>query len=33
MFTVSLAADPVRAVELFGRHVLPELRRSAVAGR
>ena len=33
MFTVSLAADPVRAVELFGRHVLPELRRSTVAGR
>jgi 5,10-methylenetetrahydromethanopterin reductase len=23
MFTVSLAADPVRTVELFGRHVLP----------
>jgi alkanesulfonate monooxygenase SsuD/methylene tetrahydromethanopterin reductase-like flavin-dependent oxidoreductase (luciferase family) len=22
MFTVSLAADPVRTVELFGRHVL-----------
>ena len=30
MFTVSLAADPVRAIELFGRHVLPELRRSAI---
>ena len=26
MFTVSLAADPVRTVELFGRHVLPALR-------
>jgi alkanesulfonate monooxygenase SsuD/methylene tetrahydromethanopterin reductase-like flavin-dependent oxidoreductase (luciferase family) len=25
MFTVSLAADPVRTVELFGRHVLPAL--------
>jgi len=25
MFTVSLAADPARAVELFGRHVLPAL--------
>jgi 5,10-methylenetetrahydromethanopterin reductase len=23
MFTVSLAADPIRTVELFGRHVLP----------
>jgi 5,10-methylenetetrahydromethanopterin reductase len=23
MFTVSLAADPVRTIELFGRHVLP----------
>jgi alkanesulfonate monooxygenase SsuD/methylene tetrahydromethanopterin reductase-like flavin-dependent oxidoreductase (luciferase family) len=22
MFTVSLAADPIRTVELFGRHVL-----------
>jgi len=33
MFTVSLATDPVRTIELFGRHVLPELRRSAVAGR
>jgi 5,10-methylenetetrahydromethanopterin reductase len=32
MFSVSLAADPIRAIELFGRHVLPELRRSAVAG-
>ncbi len=27
MFTVSLAADPVRTVELFGRRVLPALRR------
>jgi len=26
MFTVSLAADPVRTVELFGEHVLPKLR-------
>ena len=26
MFTVSLAADPVRTVELFGEHVLPVLR-------
>ena len=26
MFTVSLAADPVRTVELFGREVLPALR-------
>jgi hypothetical protein len=26
MFTVSLAADPVRAVELFGREVLPTFR-------
>jgi alkanesulfonate monooxygenase SsuD/methylene tetrahydromethanopterin reductase-like flavin-dependent oxidoreductase (luciferase family) len=26
MFTVSLAADPLRAVELFGRSVLPGLR-------
>ena len=26
MFTVSLAADPVRTVELFGREVLPRLR-------
>jgi len=26
MFTVSLAADPVGAVELFGREVLPALR-------
>jgi 5,10-methylenetetrahydromethanopterin reductase len=25
MFTVSLAADPVRTVELFGEHVLPKL--------
>jgi len=28
MFTVSLAADPVGTVELFGREVLPELARS-----
>ena len=28
MFTVSLAADPVRTVELFGEKVLPELKRS-----
>jgi len=27
MFTVSLAADPVRTVELFGRSVLPRFRR------
>jgi alkanesulfonate monooxygenase SsuD/methylene tetrahydromethanopterin reductase-like flavin-dependent oxidoreductase (luciferase family) len=27
MFTVSLAADPVRTVELFGREVLPVVRR------
>ena len=27
MFTVSLAADPVRTVELFGREVLPALRK------
>jgi alkanesulfonate monooxygenase SsuD/methylene tetrahydromethanopterin reductase-like flavin-dependent oxidoreductase (luciferase family) len=26
MFTVSLAADPVQTVDLFGRHVLPALR-------
>ena len=26
MFTVSLASDPVRTVELFGEHVLPALR-------
>jgi 5,10-methylenetetrahydromethanopterin reductase len=26
MFTVSLAADPVRTVELFGEHVLPKIR-------
>ena len=25
MLTVSLASDPVRTVELFGRHVLPKL--------
>ena len=29
MFTVSLAADPVRTVELFGRHVLPALTATA----
>jgi alkanesulfonate monooxygenase SsuD/methylene tetrahydromethanopterin reductase-like flavin-dependent oxidoreductase (luciferase family) len=28
MFTVSLAADPVRTVELFGRAVLPRLARA-----
>jgi hypothetical protein len=28
MFTVSLAADPERTVELFGREVLPVLRGS-----
>ena len=28
MFSVSLAADPVRTVELFGRHVLPEIARA-----
>jgi alkanesulfonate monooxygenase SsuD/methylene tetrahydromethanopterin reductase-like flavin-dependent oxidoreductase (luciferase family) len=27
MFTVSLAADPVRTVELFGTHVLPSVRQ------
>jgi alkanesulfonate monooxygenase SsuD/methylene tetrahydromethanopterin reductase-like flavin-dependent oxidoreductase (luciferase family) len=27
MFTVSLAADPVQTVELFGRAVLPRLAR------
>jgi hypothetical protein len=27
MFTVSLASDPVRTVELFGREVLPALAR------
>jgi hypothetical protein len=26
MFTVSLAADPIRTVELFGRYVLPAVR-------
>ena len=26
MFTVSLAADPVRAVTLFGERVLPAIR-------
>ncbi len=30
MFTVSLAADPVRTVEMFGRDVLPALRAVAV---
>jgi hypothetical protein len=25
MLTVSLASDPVRTVELFGEHVLPQL--------
>src|SRR5262249_7221815 len=25
MFTVSLAADPIRTIELFGRHVLPSV--------
>jgi alkanesulfonate monooxygenase SsuD/methylene tetrahydromethanopterin reductase-like flavin-dependent oxidoreductase (luciferase family) len=29
MFTVSLAADPVRTVELFGAHVLPAVRRTS----
>jgi hypothetical protein len=28
MFTVSLAADPLRAVELFGTAVLPRLARA-----
>jgi 5,10-methylenetetrahydromethanopterin reductase len=28
MFTVSLASDPVRTVELFGREVLPAVRRA-----
>jgi hypothetical protein len=28
MFTVSLAADPERTVELFGRSVLPRLVRA-----
>ncbi len=28
MFTVSLATDPVRTVQLFGEHVLPALRAS-----
>jgi hypothetical protein len=27
MFTVSLAADPVATVELFGREILPALTR------
>jgi hypothetical protein len=27
MFTVSLAADPVSTVELFGREVMPALAR------
>ena len=30
MFTVSLAADPIRTVELFGHHVLPVLTATAV---
>ena len=29
MFTVSLAADPLRTVELFGRHVLPSVRATS----
>ena len=29
MFTVSLAADPIRTVELFGQHVLPAIERTA----
>jgi 5,10-methylenetetrahydromethanopterin reductase len=33
MFTVSLAADPVRTVELFGRHVLPALGPAVASGR
>jgi len=28
MFTVSLAADPIETVELFGRHVLPQVTAS-----
>ncbi len=28
MFTVSLAADPIRTVELFGAHVLPAVREA-----
>ena len=28
MFTVSLAADPERTVELFGKEVLPIVRRT-----
>lgn len=31
MFTVSLAADPVRSVELFSAHVLPAVRKAASA--
>jgi hypothetical protein len=27
MFTVSLAADPIRTLELFGSHVLPAVRK------
>jgi hypothetical protein len=27
MFTVSLASDPARTIELFGREVLPAVRR------
>jgi hypothetical protein len=30
MFTVSLASDPVRTVELFGAEVLPVLRQRYV---
>ena len=30
MFTVSLAADPERTVELFGREVLPKLQAHKV---
>jgi 5,10-methylenetetrahydromethanopterin reductase len=32
MFSVSLAADPERTVELFGRHVLPAVRRETSSG-
>ena len=32
MFTVSLAADPERTVELFGKEVLPVVRRDALRG-
>jgi hypothetical protein len=27
MFTVSLASDPARTIELFGREVLPAVKR------